>query len=46
MAWFNLGDLDLATHLFRSNPLAAGATLSEATERVAARFGVGSACCR
>ncbi|HJS25594.1 MAG TPA: 2-phospho-L-lactate transferase [Actinomycetota bacterium] len=41
MAWFNLGDLDLATHLFRSNLLAAGASLSEATERVAARFGVG-----
>ncbi len=40
MAWFNLGDLDLATHLFRSNLLARGATLSEATARVAARFGV------
>ena len=40
MAWFNLGDLDLATHLFRSNLLAGGATLTEATECVAARFGV------
>jgi LPPG:FO 2-phospho-L-lactate transferase len=40
MGWFNLGDLDLATHLFRSNLLAGGATLSEATARVAARFGV------
>ena len=40
MAWFNLGDLDLATHLFRSNLLARGATLTEATARVAARFGV------
>jgi LPPG:FO 2-phospho-L-lactate transferase len=40
MAWFNLGDLDLATHLFRSNLLARGATLTQATERVAARFGV------
>jgi LPPG:FO 2-phospho-L-lactate transferase len=40
MAWFNLGDLDLATHLFRSNLLARGATLTEATEQVAARFGV------
>jgi LPPG:FO 2-phospho-L-lactate transferase len=39
-AWFNLGDLDLATHLFRTRLLAAGATLSEATARVAARFGV------
>ena len=42
MAWFNLGDLDLATHLFRSNLLAAGATLSDATARVAARFGIGA----
>ncbi|MCI0635362.1 MAG: 2-phospho-L-lactate transferase [Actinobacteria bacterium] len=40
MAWFNLGDLDLATHLFRSNRLAAGATLTEVTAEVAARFGV------
>ena len=40
MAWFNLGDLDLATHLFRSNLLREGATLSEATARVAGRFGV------
>jgi LPPG:FO 2-phospho-L-lactate transferase len=39
-AWFGLGDLDLATHLFRSRELAAGATLSQATERVCARFGV------
>jgi len=42
MAWFNLGDLDLATHLFRSNLLREGATLSEATARVAARFGIES----
>jgi LPPG:FO 2-phospho-L-lactate transferase len=42
MAWFNLGDLDLATHLFRSNLLALGSSLSQATERVAARFGVPS----
>jgi LPPG:FO 2-phospho-L-lactate transferase len=40
MAWFNLGDLDLATHLFRSNLLARGATITHATERVAARFGI------
>lgn len=39
-AWFNLGDLDLATHLFRTNLLAAGATLSEATARIGSRFGV------
>jgi LPPG:FO 2-phospho-L-lactate transferase len=40
IAWFNLGDLDLATHLYRSNLLASGATLSEATARIAARFGL------
>ena len=42
-AWFNIGDLDLATHLFRTNLLAAGRTLSEATAAIAARFGVGAA---
>jgi LPPG:FO 2-phospho-L-lactate transferase len=41
-AWFNLGDLDLATHLFRTRLLAEGRTLSEVTARVAARFGVAS----
>jgi LPPG:FO 2-phospho-L-lactate transferase len=41
-AWFNLGDLDLATHLFRTRRLAEGATLSEVTAQVAARFGVAS----
>ena len=39
-AWFNLGDLDLATHLFRTRLLAEGRTLSEVTARVAARFGL------
>jgi LPPG:FO 2-phospho-L-lactate transferase len=39
-AWFNLGDLDLATHLFRTRRLAEGATLAEVTDRVAERFGV------
>ena len=39
-AWFNLGDLDLATHLYRTNLLAAGETLSAATAAVARRFGV------
>jgi LPPG:FO 2-phospho-L-lactate transferase len=42
LAWFNLGDLDLATHLFRTELLSAGRTLSEVTARVAARFGVAS----
>jgi len=41
-SWFNLGDLDLATHLFRTRMLARGAPLSEATARIAARFGVAS----
>jgi LPPG:FO 2-phospho-L-lactate transferase len=39
-AWFNLGDLDLATHLFRTNLLAAGETLTSVTDAVARRFGV------
>ncbi len=41
-AWFGLGDLDLATHLFRTALLAGGSTLSEATAAVCERFGVGS----
>jgi LPPG:FO 2-phospho-L-lactate transferase len=40
LAWFNLGDLDLATHLFRTNLLASGAGLTEVTARVAAGFGI------
>lgn len=39
-AWFNLGDLDLATHLFRTNLMAAGETLTSATAAVARRFGL------
>jgi LPPG:FO 2-phospho-L-lactate transferase len=39
-AWFNLGDLDLATHIFRTDLLRRGATFSEVTARVAMRFGV------
>lgn len=39
-AWFGLGDLDLATHLFRTLLLAQGHTLSEATEAVTRRFGI------
>ena len=42
-AWFGLGDLDLATHLFRTPLLAAGVPLSEVTARVAERFGIGAA---
>ncbi len=32
--WFNLGDRDLGTHLFRSQRLAEGATLSEVTGEI------------
>jgi LPPG:FO 2-phospho-L-lactate transferase len=39
-AWFNLGDLDLATHLFRTDRLAHGEPLSAVTAAIAARFGV------
>jgi LPPG:FO 2-phospho-L-lactate transferase len=40
LTWFNLGDRDLATHLFRTGRLASGATLSEVTAEVTRRFGV------
>lgn len=36
--WFTLGDRDLATHLVRSELLRGGATLSEATARIAAAW--------
>ncbi|HTG46371.1 MAG TPA: 2-phospho-L-lactate transferase [Actinomycetota bacterium] len=39
-AWFGLGDLDLATHLFRTQLLAEDVPLSEVTRRIAARFGI------
>lgn len=39
-SWFRLGDRDLATCLYRTNRLAAGATLSEVTREVAAALGV------
>ncbi|MBW3605166.1 MAG: 2-phospho-L-lactate transferase [Actinobacteria bacterium] len=38
--WFTLGDRDLATHLVRTGMLADGATLSQATERIAAAWGL------
>jgi LPPG:FO 2-phospho-L-lactate transferase len=41
-AWFGLGDLDLATHLFRTGSLQDGEPLSRVTERIATRFGVGA----
>ena len=41
-AWFGLGDLDLATHLYRTALLDDGKGLSQATAALAARFGVRS----
>jgi LPPG:FO 2-phospho-L-lactate transferase len=38
--WFRLGDRDLATHLFRSERLAAGASLSTVTAEIAAAWDV------
>lgn len=40
-SWFSLGDLDLATHLFRSQLLAQGATLTEATDALRRAMGIG-----
>jgi LPPG:FO 2-phospho-L-lactate transferase len=39
-AWFRLGDRDLATHLYRSQRLAEGATKTEVTSELAQRHGV------
>ncbi len=38
--WFRLGDHDLATHLYRTERLAVGATLSEVTSEITAALGV------
>ncbi len=38
--WFTLGDKDLATHIFRTNLLRSGATLTEATQEIACALGV------
>ncbi|MGC5077986.1 2-phospho-L-lactate transferase [Agrococcus sp. DT81.2] len=39
--WFTLGDLDLGTHLARAAMLRDGATLTEATARLSARWPLG-----
>lgn len=39
-SWFRLGDADLATHLYRTQRLSEGATLSEATAEVTRAWGV------
>jgi LPPG:FO 2-phospho-L-lactate transferase len=38
LAWFRLGDRDLGTHLYRTSRLADGATLSQVTAEIAARW--------
>jgi len=38
--WFQLGDRDIATHLWRSSQLAAGQSLSQVTAALARRFGL------
>ena len=40
LGWFNLGDKDLGTHLYRTNRLAEGATLSQVTHEIATSWGV------
>jgi LPPG:FO 2-phospho-L-lactate transferase len=40
LTWFRLGDRDLATHLYRTQRLRDGATLSAVTAEVAAAYGV------
>jgi len=39
-AWFKIGDRDLAIHLLRSQLIADGKTLSEATDEIAGRLGI------
>jgi LPPG:FO 2-phospho-L-lactate transferase len=39
-SWFRLGDRDLATHLFRTERLRAGDTLTEVTAAIATRRGI------
>ena len=38
--WFNLGDRDLATHLYRTARLAEGATLTEVTAEICTAWGL------
>lgn len=40
LAWFNLGDKDLGTHLYRTSRLAEGATLAQVTTEIARSLGV------
>jgi LPPG:FO 2-phospho-L-lactate transferase len=38
--WFNLGDKDIATHIYRTNRLKQGASLSQITEEVSRSLGL------
>ena len=40
-AWFTLGDVDLGTHLYRTERLQAGASLSELTAEIVSALGLG-----
>jgi LPPG:FO 2-phospho-L-lactate transferase len=39
--WFRLGDMDLATHLYRTGRIREGAKLSEVTAEIARAWGIG-----
>ena len=39
-SWFALGDLDLATHIYRTHALGSGRTLGQVTAEIARAFGV------
>lgn len=39
--WFNLGDRDLGTHLYRTHRLSEGATLTDVTAEIVAAWGLG-----
>jgi LPPG:FO 2-phospho-L-lactate transferase len=39
-SWFNLGDRDLATHIYRTNSLRSGHSLSEMTDHIRRALGV------
>jgi LPPG:FO 2-phospho-L-lactate transferase len=41
-SWFNLGDRDLATHLYRTNQLRLGDSLTEVTDKIRCSLGVRS----
>ncbi len=41
LGWFNLGDRDLGTHLFRTTRLAEGASLTVVTSEITARWELG-----